>query len=67
VEIPYKELNAETLNKVIESFVLREGTDYGHADYSLDTKVKRVMKQLENGYVKIYFDAETQSIDLAQV
>ena len=29
VPIPYQELSAEALRGVIESFVLREGTDYG--------------------------------------
>ena len=36
VEIPYRELSEVALRGVVESFVLREGTDYGPRDYSLE-------------------------------
>jgi uncharacterized protein YheU (UPF0270 family) len=29
VEVPYGELSADLLHAVVESYVLREGTDYG--------------------------------------
>jgi uncharacterized protein YheU (UPF0270 family) len=41
IEVPYGELSAELLNAVIESFVLREGTDYGEREFSLEDKVAR--------------------------
>lgn len=37
--IPWQQLTADTLNNLIESFVLREGTDYGKDE-------KRWMKKL---------------------
>ncbi len=54
--IPYQELSAEVLRGVIEAFVLEEGTDYGHSDYSLEDKVKQVRQQLEQGRVWIAYD-----------
>ena len=36
VPIPFQDLSADALRGVIESFVLREGTDYGAHEYSLD-------------------------------
>ena len=39
VEVPYGELAPATLRAVIESFVLREGTDYGERDASFASKV----------------------------
>ncbi len=56
VEVPYSELPADLLNAVIESFVLREGTDYGELEFSLTDKVERVIRQLKKGEVKIVFD-----------
>lgn len=36
VTIPHTDLSAELLRAVIESLVLREGTDYGEHEVSLD-------------------------------
>lgn len=47
--IPWQELEPETLDSLIESFVLREGTDYGEHERSLDQKVSDVKRQLQAG------------------
>lgn len=64
VEVPYTELSAELLHAVIESFVLREGTDYGEKEFSLEDKVARVVAQLERGEAKILFDPESASVTI---
>jgi uncharacterized protein YheU (UPF0270 family) len=65
VEVPYGELPAELLNAVIESFVLREGTDYGETELPLEDKVARVVSQLKRGEAKIIFDPESESVTIA--
>jgi len=65
VEVPYGELPADLLNAVIESFVLREGTDYGEKELSLEDKVARVIRQLKKGDAKILFDPESESVTIA--
>ena len=64
IVIPHRELSAEALRGVLESFVLREGTDYGEREVSLDHKVAQVLRQLERGEAQIVFDASLQSIDV---
>lgn len=64
VVIPHTELSADALQGVIESFVLREGTDYGTQDYSLEQKVAHVLRQLERKEAHIVFDPNTESIDI---
>jgi len=64
--IPYTELSADTLRNVVESFVLREGTDYGERDFSLEQKVAHVMRQLERGEARIVFDAKSESVDIVR-
>jgi len=66
VTVPYLELAPETLRAVIESFVLREGTDYGEREISLEGKVARVMAQLERGEARILFDPNTESVDIVK-
>jgi uncharacterized protein YheU (UPF0270 family) len=64
VEIPHAELAPETLRAVIESFVLREGTDYGAQDVPFDRKVADVMRQLERREAVIVYDPGTDSVDI---
>ena len=47
--IPWQDLDPETLDNLIESFVLREGTDYGEHERSLADKVADVKQQLKTG------------------
>lgn len=64
IVIPHRELSATALRGVIESFVLREGTDYGEREVPLDQKVAQVLRQLERGEAQITFDAALQSVDI---
>ena len=64
VAIPHTELSSDALRGVIESFVLREGTEYGERDFSLEQKVAHVVRQLEQGEARILFDPNTESIDI---
>jgi uncharacterized protein YheU (UPF0270 family) len=67
VVVPYTDLERDVLRAVIESFVLREGTDYGEREFSLDQKVGHVMRQLERGESQIVFDPETESVAIVAV
>ncbi|MEG4678026.1 YheU family protein [Enterobacter cloacae] len=49
--IPWQDLAPDTLDNLIESFVLREGTDYGEHERSLEQKVNDVKRQLKSGDV----------------
>ena len=64
VVVPPASLAPGTLRAVVESYVLREGTDYGERDVSLDDKVRDVLRQLERGEAEIVFDPASESIDL---
>jgi uncharacterized protein YheU (UPF0270 family) len=64
VIVPYTELAPELLHAVVESFVLREGTDYGEREISLPSKVARVINQLKSGEAKIMFDPESDSVTI---
>lgn len=62
--VPHTELSADALRGVIESFVLREGTDYGVRDVSFESKVAQVLRQLERREAEIVFDPDSESIDI---
>lgn len=62
--IPWQELAADTLDRLIEAFVLREGTDYGDEEVNLADKVHNVRRQLEQGQVLIVYSQTEESVDL---
>jgi uncharacterized protein YheU (UPF0270 family) len=64
VVVPYRQLTQEALLGLVQSFVLREGTDYGEREFSLDQKVGHVMGQLERGEARIVFDPDTGTVDV---
>ena len=64
VEIPYTRLTPDVLRALIEEFVSREGTDYGHRETTIDEKVADVLRQIERGEAKIVFDLESQTINI---
>jgi uncharacterized protein YheU (UPF0270 family) len=66
VAVPYTELTAELLHAVVESFVLREGTDYGEKEFSLEAKVAHVIGQLRRGEARIVFDPESESVSITR-
>ncbi len=63
--IPWQDLPAATLDNLIESFVLREGTDYGEKSFSLAEKVAQVRQQLECGDVVILYSELHESVTIA--
>ena len=64
VQVAPDDLAPHTLRAVVESFVLREGTDYGAHETSLDAKVAQVLLQLRRGQAHITFDPATESVNV---
>ena len=67
MEIPHNQVPEQTLLAIIEEFISREGTDYGHREYTVAEKVEKVKPQLLNGEIKLMFDSETSSCNLVKV
>lgn len=62
--ISISDLNAETLLNIIEGFVLREGTEYGEADVSLEDKVQQVLSQLKSGDVLLVYSELHETVNI---
>ncbi len=62
--IPWQQLNADTLQRLIESYVLREGTDYGDEEIALADKTAAVRQQIQQGQVLILYSELHESVDL---
>ncbi|GHA03527.1 YheU family protein [Oceanisphaera arctica] len=62
--IPFTELGEDTLNNLIEQFVLQEGTEYGEQDISLSEKVIQVKQQLKCGEAVIVYSELHESVHI---
>jgi uncharacterized protein YheU (UPF0270 family) len=62
--IPISEVSADTLEAIAESYVLREGTEYGVEDYSLEHKVEQVVQQLKAGDALLMYSELHESVDI---
>lgn len=62
VKVPVEALSSEALRSVLESFILREGTDYGQSEISLDQKVQNLSHRIFNGSAHLIFDPNSESV-----
>ncbi|TVP93511.1 MAG: YheU family protein [Pseudomonadaceae bacterium] len=62
--IPFEMLEADTLQRLLEDFASRDGTDNGHAD-ELATRVNQLRRQMERRQIVIVFHPDTAETSLA--
>lgn len=62
--IPWQDIAPDTLENLIREFVLREGTDYGTVEVSLQDKIDQVKSQLESGDAVIVFSELHETVDI---
>jgi hypothetical protein len=64
LDIPYDQLNPDTLRRMIEEFVTRDGADWAEVGCALEDKVAQVLQQLRSKKVKVVFDLASQTANL---
>lgn len=66
VEVPYEQIQLETLRGLVEEFITRDGTFYGKKEMSMEQKIDMVMGQLKSGEATIswYRYVQTSNIVL---
>ncbi len=64
VIVPIAQLSPAALHGLIEEFILREGTDYGPIEVSIEKKYEQVEKQLQTGKIFVVFDSNEQSASI---
>lgn len=62
--IPPEKLEAEVLENILESYITREGTDYGENELNMEQKLRSLRPQVSSGEVVIVYDEDSESLTL---
>ena len=64
IKIPINRLSPEILERVLEEFVTRDGTDYEKTEVLLETKIRQIKYKLEAGSAILVFDEKTETCNI---
>lgn len=64
IEVPYGQIDPQTLRSMIQEFVSRDGADWGDPGCTLEEKVEQVIRQLKNKKARIVFDQKTETVNI---
>lgn len=64
IPIPYQQFDRQTLRRLVQEFVSRDGIDWDDAGGSLEEKVDQVINQLRDGRAKVVFDLQSNSANI---
>ena len=64
LDIPFEQIPPETLRRMIQEFVTRDGIDWADTGCTLDDKVEQVLQQLRSNRIKVVFDQTSQTANL---
>ncbi|MDC9720721.1 MAG: YheU family protein [Gammaproteobacteria bacterium] len=62
--IPWQDINPDTLNRLLEEFASRDGTDYGAYETSLEDKVAQLKLQLEQKRILVVYSELHESVNI---
>lgn len=62
--VPWQQIASDTLENLIREFVLREGTDYGDIEITLQQKVEQIQAQLKSGEAVVVFSELHETVDI---
>lgn len=62
--VPWRDIADDTLERLLEEYVSRDGTDYGEQEIPMATRVTQMRTLLQRGEAVIWFDEATETISL---
>lgn len=62
--VPWQEISKDALNGIIEEFIMREGTDYGEQEASLEKKKQDLLNQLQAGHIVLVYSELHETVNL---
>ena len=66
MQVPWRQLPTDVLDRLLEEIVSRDGTDYGASELALAEKVARARRELESGRAILTWDSELATGNLVR-
>lgn len=66
IDIPYEQIDPQTLRRMIEEFITADWSDFGSEHSDLDRRTDQVLRQLKEKHAKVVFNLETKSADIVK-
>jgi len=66
IDVPYEQLDPQTLRRMIEEFITAEWSDFGAEHAELEGKINQVLKQLKQKRAKVVFNLESQAANIVR-
>lgn len=64
VSVPVAAITPDTLDRLLEEFATRDGTDYGVRETVLEERVAQLRRRLENGEAQLIYDSDSEVWDI---
>jgi uncharacterized protein YheU (UPF0270 family) len=64
IDVPYDQINPETLRIMVGEFVTREWSDLLDSGYTLDDKLEQVLQQLKEKKAKVVCDFTSNTANI---
>ena len=65
--IPLEQLSSDALHGIIESYILREGTDYGMEEMSMADKIIQVKDQLTAKKIVLVYSELHETVNILPI
>lgn len=66
IQIPWQSLDTDTLSRLLEEIVTRDGTDYGVNEKSTWERLQQARSALETGRAVLVWNEETETASLVE-
>jgi uncharacterized protein YheU (UPF0270 family) len=66
IDVPYEQIDPQTLRRMIEEFVTADWSDFGSEHAELEGKIDQVLKQLKEKRAKVVFNLESKSANIVK-
>lgn len=61
VDVPFEQINPETLHNMLSNYVSREWSELTDAGFTHEDKIEQVLLQLQEGRAKVLFDLRSNT------
>jgi uncharacterized protein YheU (UPF0270 family) len=64
VAVPVAAISPDTLERLLEEFATRDGTDYGARETALEARVGQLRRRLNSGEAQLIYDGDSEVWDI---